>query len=124
MFIGIDSLGKEPLLAAVAAATGCPVRVTPERAGAAAAALAAADDAFAEAAHTALAAEDDALAEDDAARDLLRAHDDGDVFLAAAAAAAAATYLGVAPAGRAVYFQPAVLTRLQLVTYFKPLATR
>ena len=122
MFIGIDSLGKEPLLAAVAAATGCPVRVTPERAGAAAAALAAADDAFAEAAHTALAAEDDALAEDDAARDLLRAHDDGDVFLAAAAAAA--TYLGVAPAGRAVYFQPAVLTRLQLVTYFKPLATR
>ena len=38
VFLGVDSLGKEPLLAAVAAAMGTPVRVTPERWTAAAAA--------------------------------------------------------------------------------------
>ena len=30
--VGVDALGKEPLLAAIARATGAPVRVTPERA--------------------------------------------------------------------------------------------
>ena len=36
--VGVDALGKEPLLAAIARATGAPVRVTPERARAAEAA--------------------------------------------------------------------------------------
>ena len=43
VYVGVDSLGKEPLLAAIAHATGAPVRVAFERADAARAALEAAE---------------------------------------------------------------------------------
>ena len=48
VYVGVDSLGKEPLLAAIAFATGAPVRVAFERADAARAALEAAEAAAAE----------------------------------------------------------------------------
>lgn len=48
VYVGVDSLGKEPLLAAIAFATGAPVRVAFERADAARAALEAAETAAAE----------------------------------------------------------------------------
>jgi hypothetical protein len=48
VYVGVDSLGKEPLLAAIAFATGAPVRVALERADAARAALEAAEAAAAE----------------------------------------------------------------------------
>jgi len=88
VYIGIDSLGKEPLLAAVAAATGAPVRVSQERAAAAAAALAAAEDVVAEAAA--------AASEDEAWEDHLAAgYGAGGIpDLAAAAAAAGAAGAG------------------------------
>ena len=44
VYVGVDSLGKEPLLAAIARAIGEPVRVTPERFHASIAALEAAKE--------------------------------------------------------------------------------
>jgi hypothetical protein len=104
VMLGIDSLGKEPLLGAIAAAMGCPVRVTPERAGAAADALAAAEESVAEAAAAGIADWADSL--DPATYDAAHAAADGTgarssyyaaaaaAVAAAPAAASAAAYLG------------------------------
>ena len=70
VYVGVDSLGKEPLLAAIARAIGEPVRVTPERFQASVAALEAATQGA-----------------DEAARGRGRGRDgdgDGDPFLGAA----------------------------------------
>ena len=63
VYVGVDSLGKEPLLAAIAFATGAPVRVAFERADAARAALEAAEAAAAEEHEAAVNENDDADAD-------------------------------------------------------------
>ena len=77
VYVGVDSLGKEPLLAAIARAIGEPVRVTPERFHASVVALEAATEGSGEAAR-----EDGD--EDDGDGDGGERASDGDPFLGAA----------------------------------------
>ena len=103
VYVGVDSLGKEPLLAAIAHATGAPVRVAFERADAARAALEAAEAAaeYDAREHTLEAAE--AAAEYDAREHTLEAAEAAAEYDAREHTDAANenrnTLLGVAPSG-------------------------
>ena len=84
VYVGVDSLGKEPLLAAIARAIGEPVRVTPERFHASIAALEAAKEGAAEAERGDADDDDNDDDDDDDDRLAKRKESDGDPFLGAA----------------------------------------